>query len=50
MEASNKLRVDVKIMNYFDFYLLIDYKSQQKISKSINRVLLICHVYERYSR
>jgi len=27
-------------MNYFDFYLWIDYKSQQKISKSTNRVLL----------
>ncbi|KAF0695234.1 Uncharacterized protein FWK35_00038743, partial [Aphis craccivora] len=38
--AANKSRVDLKIMNYFDFYLWIDYKSQQKISKSTNRVLL----------
>ena len=38
--AGNKSRVDVKFMNYFYFYLWIDYKSQQKLHKSSNRVLL----------
>lgn len=29
----------MKIIDYFYFYLRVDYKSQQKISKSANRVL-----------
>ncbi|VVC36395.1 Hypothetical protein CINCED_3A024276 [Cinara cedri] len=37
--SANKSR-DVKIMNNFGFYLWINYKSQQKIGKSTNHMLL----------
>lgn len=37
---ANKSKLNVKKMDYFDFFSWKDYKAQQKLTKSTNRILL----------